>query len=77
MTKTDNKEAPNSYYHTDIALLYFPDALDKKSAGRKLSNWIKKDYMLKEKLALVGYVAKQRIFTPKQVQILYDFLGEP
>lgn len=77
MTNTDIKEVNYSYYHTEIALLYFPDAPSKKSAARKLTKWIKKDFMLKERLALVGYVTRQRIFTPKQIQVLYEFLGEP
>jgi hypothetical protein len=72
-----NTTTQTIYYHTDIALRYFPDSPNKKSAGRKLSNWIKKDLALKEQLLAVGYFGKQRIFTPKQMQILYEHLGEP
>lgn len=75
--ETKSTPQANVYNHSEIALLYFPDAPNKKSAARKLSTWIRNDAKLREQLALVGYLIRQRIFTPKQVLVLYEFLGEP
>lgn len=77
MTVPIEKVTNSVYYHYEIAFLYFPDSSNKKSAARKLSNWIKRDFTLHNQLVAVGYFSRQKIFTPKQLQVLYEFLGEP
>ena len=47
------------------------------NALHKLNRYIRDVKGLKETLIRHGYHSKDRSITPKQVQIFYDFLGEP
>ena len=47
------------------------------NALHKLNRYIRVVKGLKEALIRHGYHSKARSITPKQVQIFYDFLGEP
>lgn len=62
--------------HTELARLYFPGIL-LKSASAQLSLWIRRDEELLEDLKKAGYRKGQRMFTPCQVEILVDHLGDP
>ncbi|WP_288207550.1 DUF4248 domain-containing protein [uncultured Parabacteroides sp.] len=64
------------YGHTELALLYFPDILP-KSASSQLALWINRDEELLSDLLKAGYKKGQRMYTPRQVAILVDHLGEP
>lgn len=65
-----------SYGFAELACLYLP-TLNKKSASNQLRNWINKNNKLKSELDEAGVQNRQKIFTPKQVQIIVDHLGEP
>jgi hypothetical protein len=65
-----------SYGYAELACLYLP-TLNKKSASNQLRNWIKKNGKLKCALSEAGVQNRQKIFTPKQVRIIIDHLGEP
>lgn len=62
---------------TDFAQRYFP-GLKASSALKKLQLWIKEDTELYNALYHQG---RERLhdhhFTPRQVQILIDYFGEP
>lgn len=62
--------------HMELALLYFPGILP-KSASSQLAQWIRRDEDLLADLMKAGYHKGQRMFTPRQVEILVDHLGEP
>ena len=62
--------------HTQLAMLYFPGILP-KSASAQLSLWIKRDEELLDDLTKAGYRKGQRMFTPRQVEILVGHLGDP
>lgn len=64
------------YGHTELAMLYFPGILP-KSASSQLSQWIRRDEDLLADLTKAGYKKGQRIYTPRQVAILINHLGEP
>lgn len=64
------------YSHKELAALYFPDILP-ESASTQLSRWIHRDEELWNELRHAGYTKKQRLYTPRQVAILMDHLGDP
>lgn len=64
------------YGHTELAILYFPGILA-KSASSQLSSWINRDEDLLAELKKAGYKKGQRMYTPRQVAILRDHLGDP
>ncbi|MBR5298037.1 MAG: DUF4248 domain-containing protein, partial [Parabacteroides sp.] len=55
---------------------YFKHVLP-KSASTQLRRWIKRDEELMEELILAGYKKGQRLYTPLQLAILIDHLGDP
>ncbi len=62
---------------TDLALAYFPH-LTATSARNKLMSLINDAHStLRAQLVGVGYADKQKEFTPAQVTIITDYLGNP
>lgn len=47
------------------------------SAWRKLKTWIQANAELQSKLCAVGYNPRLRSFTPLQVALIVEYLGEP
>jgi len=66
----------NARTHKELAIAYFPE-LHPQVASRRLSLWIERDEELAAELKTAGYQRGQRLFTPKQIDILVDHLGEP
>ena len=66
----------NVYGHQELGILYFPNALP-KSASQLLSRWIQRDPDLLDELTNAGYRKGQRLYTPKQISIIFDHLGKP
>lgn len=64
------------YGHQELAQLYFPDVLP-KSASSQLTRWIARDEDLSEALHRAGHRKRTRLYTPLQVDILFEHLGEP
>lgn len=64
------------YGHTELALLYFRNVLP-KSASAQLTRWIRRDSDLLEALTKAGYHKGQRLYSPLQLAILLDHLGDP
>ena len=71
-----NEQRKPTYSHQELAVLYFPDILP-ESASSQLSRWINRDPDLLGELRRVGYIKHQRTFTPRQLNILFDHLGNP
>lgn len=61
---------------TELAWQYSPEA-SQTTALHRLSRWIKGDSELYGKLTKAGYRDNQRLLTPQQVTIIYEYLGEP
>ena len=79
---TENKDGPEkgfvlrSYVYGELALLYFTFST-KKSATNQLRRWIRRNQELRRNLALLGFTERQRILTPRQVEVVVQFVGEP
>jgi len=64
------------YGRTELALLYSP-SLTPDAAWRRLKRWIFLFPGLTERLEAIGYCHSQRSFTPAQVRMIVEALGEP
>lgn len=56
--------------------MYFPGSVS-QSASVQLRRWIKLNKLLTEALAKTGLVNRQRLLTPRQVELIFKHLGEP
>ena len=65
-----NQAMLRPYYKYEVAKLY-------KISRDILMYWIKTDENFYEKLEETGYKNSQHIFTLKQVEIIFDYLGHP
>lgn len=65
-----------TYGYGELALLYFPNST-KKSASVQLRRWIVYNVNLTERLKINGFKKGQRVLTPKQVNMIILYLGEP
>lgn len=67
---------PNQYSKRAIAHLYFPDAKP-ESAEKHLMVWIKQCKGLMEQLQAEGYKNCNKLFTPRQKELIFEYLGDP
>lgn len=63
-------------FKQDLAQAYFPDR-SKESAGKLLAREIHTNRRLMSALQPTGYSRPHKILSPKQLQIIFSFLGEP
>ena len=66
-----------SYTKKELALLYFPTASTPHAAVNHLMAWIKRCHGLHEALAGVGCQKNAKYFTPREVRLVVEHLGEP
>ncbi|WP_455623343.1 DUF4248 domain-containing protein [Parabacteroides sp.] len=59
-----------------LAASYFPELASHQACNR-LRRWIIRCTELHGKLLETGYRPEQRIFTPRQVGLIIQYLGEP
>lgn len=62
---------------SDLAMRYFPLATSPKVARDNLTRWINRNTELYEALAHAHYNTHNWYFTPRQVKLIYEYLGEP
>lgn len=62
---------------SELALSYFPTCHDAHTAVKNLMRMVTYCRPLHRALLDTGYQKSQRFFTPKQVALIYDYLGEP
>lgn len=65
-----------SYGKGELATLYAPN-ITPAAACKRLAAWILHHPTLMSDLRQTGYEDKQRTFTPRQVRLIFDALGEP
>lgn len=65
-----------SYSKTELARVYNPQLCD-RTAQYTFLKWIDKNVKLMQELISTGYSRTDRFFTPKQVEIIVEHLGEP
>ena len=63
-------------FKQDLAMAYFPDR-SKESAGKLLAREIHTNEPLMDELSKTAYSPKRKLLSPKQLQIIFSFLGEP
>jgi hypothetical protein len=66
-----------SYGKSELALLYFPDAITAKGALSNLNSWIRGNQELREALRRCAMPQMSKFFTPKEVALIVEYLGEP
>lgn len=72
-----NKEwAVRPYYKRELAEAYAP-GIAPTSALNRLSKWLNLNKELHDELANAGYKNTQKIFTSRQVGIIFRHLGRP
>lgn len=67
---------PGVYTVKELALRYFPESTP-RSATTQLRRWIVRNTDLLEALHAAGYQSMQRMYTPRQVMLILEYLGEP
>ena len=65
-----------SYSKSELAQAYAPH-LTVHGAVNRLMNWIKYNQPLYQALQQSGYAVNQRLFTVRQVALIFEYLGEP
>lgn len=60
----------------ELALLYAPD-LTPHAAVNRLMAWIRYHPKLTQALNNTGYRKTAKVLTPRQVTLIYHYLGEP
>ena len=65
-----------TYSKKELALLYFPDSIP-HTAVNDLMAWILRCTPLIRQLEAAGYEKKSRMFTPHQIRLIVEHLGEP
>ena len=75
MSKNETFEI-RAYGRTELAQMYMPN-LSASRAWRKLQEWIAMCPGLRDRLAQYGYNGCQRTWTPRQVEMIVEVLGEP
>ena len=65
-----------SYSYCELAMLYFPNST-KKSASAQLGRWIRQNNKLHKLLSETGFTAGKKILTPRQVELISEYIGYP
>lgn len=65
-----------AYSKQELASIYFPGA-DPHTATTRLTNWIKRCRPLSEAVSSCQIGKYSKFFSPRQVQLIVDYLGEP
>ena len=73
-SKSTNKK--RIYSRGELAMCYNPNLSD-SAARKRLAKWIAFHPTLSEDLKKAGFKPSQRIFTPLQVELIFEALGEP
>ena len=66
-----------SYGKSELAMLYFPHAQTANGALSNLRFWIRKCRDLDEALKACGMARQAKSYTPKEVALIVEYLGEP
>lgn len=64
------------YSKSELAQAYAPE-ITSQAALNRLAAWIRLNRPLTEALRQTGYYTKQRLFTSRQVALIFEYLGEP
>ena len=76
MEKEEREWRIRPYYKSELAQAYAPDICPGAALNR-LAMWIRTNTQLSEALKQTNYRATQRMFTSRQVALIFEYLGEP
>ena len=76
MEKEEREWRIRPYYKSELAQAYAPD-ICMGAALNRLAQWIKTNSHLTEALKQTDYRPSQRMFTSRQVALIFEYLGEP
>ena len=69
-------KANRIYYKQELAMRYFPND-NPKIARDKLTRWVNRCTPLVRELAKLQYRSSEKYYTPLQVDLIFQYLGEP
>lgn len=73
----DDREYPiRVYTKVELALLYNPSQ-SMMVAINTLSRWIRMNSLLTKELHAIGYNKFRHSFTPREVELIFKYMGEP
>ena len=75
--KPDTQQLHGFVRKYDLAFRYFPNAPTKKAATDNLTRAINRCTPLLMTLAQDGYNTTEKSYSPRQVALIYQYLGEP
>lgn len=75
--RTDNQQPQGFVRKNELALRYFPEAPTKKAATDNLTRAINRCTPLLMQLTHDGYSSTEKTYSPRQVALIYEYLGEP
>ena len=64
------------YSKSVLACAYAPE-IGERSALNRLSRWLRQNTLLYQRLLQASYRPTQQIFTSKQVELIFEYLGRP
>ena len=76
MEKEEREWRIRPYYKSELAQAYVPD-ISLGAALNRLASWIRTNTQLSEALKQTNYRVTQRMFTSRQVALIFEYLGEP
>ncbi len=65
-----------TYTKKELALMYFPES-SPRVAVNHLMAWVYRCTPLIKELEKTGYQKSSKAFTPKQIRMVVEYLGEP
>lgn len=65
-----------SYSKQELAMLYFP-LVSPHVAVNRMTGWFRRCRPLSEALTAIHYNKRAKFFTPREVALIIDFIGEP
>ena len=65
-----------AYSKKELALRYFPDSTPRVAVNHLMA-LIHRNDMLRDELEKTGYKNSSKVFTPRQVQAIFEWLGAP
>lgn len=74
--ETEESFIIRGYGKGELAMLYMP-GICRCGALKQFNRWIERNTRLTAELTDTGYNGTERIFTPKQVELIVGYLGEP
>jgi hypothetical protein len=71
-----NKFPIRVYSKKELALCYFPESTPHTAVNRLMA-WILQNNSLITQLQNIGYQKSSKLFSPRQVELITEYLGTP